>query len=281
MGKSIKIGLAQLKLTDSLKTNHQKALQAIKEAGLKGADIITFPEVHLTKFFPQHEKQEVKDLAVTLDSGYVIDLKNASKEAKIWSFPNVYLNIDNKYYDATLVINDNGELVGVSKMVHILQATQFYEEDYYTPSEEGIVSYDTPWGKIGVVICFDRHIPESFRLAALQGAFLVVVPTANAKNENLEMFEWEIRVAAMQNNIFIAMTNRVGLEDEMYFAGQSLLVDPNGDVITILDDQEQISVVEIDVDYHDFWRKNRPYITKIRPSLYKKQLESLDIELDK
>lgn len=69
------------------------------------------------------------------------------------------------------------------------------------------------------MICFDRHLPESIRSCALQGAELVIVPTANTKAEPLEMFEWEMRVQAMQNQIFIAMCNRVGTEDAMQFAG--------------------------------------------------------------
>lgn len=271
----LNIGLAQLRLSDSMEENFDKALNAIKEAGEKGADIITFPEVQLTKFFPQHEKQIVDHLAITLDSDYLTKLKKACQDANVWGFPNVYLKDNDKYYDCTLVIDNNGELQGLSKMVHIAQNKQFYEQDYYEPSEDGFIVYDTPWGKIGVVICFDRHIPESFRLCALQDAFLVVIPTANAKNEPLELFEWEIKIAAMQNNIFIAMTNRVGLEDEMYFAGESLVIDPNGETITKLSDQEQVAIITIDADYQQLARKNRPYIEHLRPQLYIEQFNNL------
>ena len=273
--KTIDIALAQLRLSDNIDENFEKAIGMISEAGFLGADIVTFPEVQLSKFFPQFEKQEVKHLAVTLDSKYIEGLKQACLEADVWGFPNVYLHKDGKYYDATLVINNNGELVGISKMVHIAQNKQFYEKDYYEPSEDGFLVYDTPWGKIGVVICFDRHIPESFRLCALQDAFLVVVPTANAKNEPLELFEWEIKISAMQNNVYIAMTNRVGLEDEMYFAGESLIVDPNGETIAKLDDQEQLAVITVDVDYQKLARKNRPYIDHIRPDLYMSQYNEM------
>ena len=71
------------------------------------------------------------------------------------------------------MINDQGNLMGISKMVHIAQARDFYEQDYYTPSDEGFRIYKTPFGNIGIVICFDRHLPESIRSCAMQGAELV------------------------------------------------------------------------------------------------------------
>lgn len=98
-----------------------------------------------------------------------------------------------------LMIDSNEGLVGVSKMVYVYQANKFYEQDYYTPSEDGFKVYDTPFGKIGIVICFDRHLPESIRSCAKQGAELIIIPTANTLDEPMEMFEWEIRVQAYQN----------------------------------------------------------------------------------
>ena len=74
-----------------------------------------------------------------------------------------------------------------------------------TPSEDGFKVFDTPFGKVGIVICFDRHLPESIRTCTLKGAQLIIIPTANTLAEPLEMFEWELRVQAFQNNVFVAM----------------------------------------------------------------------------
>ena len=98
-------------------------------------------------------------------------------------------------------------------MEHIAQNKNFYEQDYYTLAKDGFKVFSTPFGKTGIVICFDRHLPENIRTCALKGADLVIVPTANTKAEPMELFEWEIRVQAMQNQVFIAMCNRVGMED--------------------------------------------------------------------
>ena len=99
----------------------------------------------------------------------------------------------------------------------------------------GFKVFHTPFGNIGIVICFDRHIPESIRSCALKGADLVIVPTANTKAEPMELFEWEMRVQAMQNQVFIAMCNRVGTEDQMQFAGESIIIHPSGEVIAKAD----------------------------------------------
>ena len=118
------------------------------------------------------------------------------------------------------------------------------------------------------MICFDRHLPESIRTCALKGAEIIIIPTANTKGENLEMFEWEIRVQAMQNNVFIAMCNRVGKEEDMDFAGESLLVDPNGDLLIKMNDLEGLTVAEIDLSMVHKVRKARPFINLRRPESY-------------
>jgi predicted amidohydrolase len=153
-------------------------------------------------------------------------------------------------------------------MVHIMQAEQFYECDYYTPSNDGFHVYNTPFGKVGIVICFDRHLPESIRTCVVMGAKLIIVPTANTKSEPNEMFEWEMRVQAFQNNVFIAMCNRVGVEGDMEFCGNSIVIDPNGDVIFKADDTEQLITAEIDLSEADISRQKRPYIKTRRAEWY-------------
>ncbi len=106
-----------------------------------------------------------------------------------------------------------------------------------------VVTVVTP--PFGVVICFDRHFPESFAACQRDGAEIVIIPTANHKEEDLELFGREIRGAASQNNFYVAMCNRVGTEKEMVFAGESLVVDPHGKVVSKADDREQILSVAL------------------------------------
>ena len=102
---------------------------------------------------------------------------------KISAVPNLYLLENDRTYDASIFIDKNGEVKGTQKMVHVAQAEQFYEQDYYTPSDEGFKVFDTEFGKIGIVVCFDRHYPESIRTEVLRGADLILIPTVNTKAE--------------------------------------------------------------------------------------------------
>ena len=92
-------------------------------------------------------------------------------------------------------------------------------------TDVGFKVFETEFGKLGIVVCFDRHYPESIRTEALKGADLILIPTVNTKAEPSEMFEWEVRVQAFQNSTIIAMCNRVGAEGDMDFSGESIVVD--------------------------------------------------------
>lgn len=264
----MKIALAQLSVTPHLDRNLEKALSAMDEAAAAGAQVICFPEIQLSPFFPQHSNRDVSQYAVTIDHEVVKRLRAKCSKKGLVAIPNLYLEEDGKRFDASPVINSDGEVLGISKMVHIVQAPCFYEQDYYEPSNTGFHVYCTSVGRIGVVICFDRHYPESIRTCVLRGAELVVIPTANTKGEPLEMFEWELRIPAMQNGVFIAMCNRVGLEDKMEFCGESIVVDSDGEVIAKADDQEQLLFAETDLSQVRKSRKNRPFLELRRPETY-------------
>ena len=154
-------------------------------------------------------------------------------------------------------------------MVHVAQADQFYEQDYYTPADDGFKVFDTIYGRIGIVVCFDRHYPESIRTEALMGADLILIPTVNTKAEPSEMFEWELRVQAFQNSVAIAMCNRVGREGAMDFSGESVVVDANGNVIAKAGEEEQLLYADIDLSDSLKIRRNRPYTNLRRPELYR------------
>jgi predicted amidohydrolase len=264
----MKIALAQLSLSESMEENLEKTLTSIEAAALQGAEAVCFPEVHLSPFFPQYPGLDASEYAIPIDHAYIAFLQEKCRSLKMVAFPNIYLQEDSNRYDASPVINSDGTLLGVSKMVHIVQAPCFFEQDYYTPSDSGFKVFDTAVGKVGVVICFDRHFPESIRSCVLSGAQLIVIPTANTKGEPLTLFEWELRVAAVQNGVFIAMCNRVGLEGQMDFCGQSIVVDPNGEVLAKADDQEQMLCVELDFEKVIQAQAERPYLGLRRPEMY-------------
>ena len=265
----MKLAMVQMKNEGNMQKNLQKSLCAIKEAAENGADLVLFPEVQLTEFFPQFCGLVVSQYALAIDSDAVNAFRAACKENNVMAVPNIYLLENGKYYDASIVIGRDGEIIGVQKMVHIAQAEQFYEQDYYEPSDDGFKVFDTDVGKIAITVCFDRHYPESIRTQALMGAELVLVPTVNVKAEPMEMFEWEIRVQAFQNSVAVAMCNRVGREADMDFAGESIAVDANGELVVKADDKEQIVYSELDLSKSTEIRSRRPYTSLRRLDLYK------------
>ena len=264
----MRIGIAQMSMESDIEANFQKSLAFMRDAARQGVDIICFPEVQLSPFFAQYEKIDVSRYVIVKNSRYISEMKSLCKETGIYACPNFYIEENGKRYDMSLLIDDNGSIIGEQKMVHIAQCEYFYEQDYYTPSEEGFQVFDTKFGKIGIVVCFDRHYPESIRTEALRGAELVIIPTANTIAEPSELFQWEVRVQAFQNSVNIAMCNRVGKEDKMVFSGESVVCNYDGDIISVAGLDEILLISEVDLSAALEKRKKKPYTSLRRPDLY-------------
>lgn len=264
----MKITLAQMKMSDDIETNFKKSLDCISAAAKEDSDLVLFPEIQLTHFFPQYRKNELSAAGID-PNGVFIDeddekiklICEAAAKNNIFVSPNFYVRDKNKkFYDRSFFITPEGKISGTSDMVNIFSAENFYEKDYYTPSEKGYIVYDTPFGKTGIVICFDRHVGESVRSCAFKGAQLVLIPTANLLSEPLDLFEAEVRTLAYQNNVFIAMCNRTGKEGNVIFAGESVIVDPDGNIITKAGRSEENITAEIDLEDSVKSREKRNYI---------------------
>lgn len=264
----MKLALIQMSNLGSVEANLNKSLQAIEKAASQGAELVLFPEVQLTEFFPQYRNQDVRKYLVSINDDIVKQFCDICKKNNIMAVPNLYLLENGNAYDASILIDNTGMMQGIQKMVHIAQANQFFEQDYYTPSDDGFKIFKTPFGNIGIVVCFDRHYPESIRTQTLQGADLILIPTVNTKAEPSLMFEWELRVQAFQNSVAIAMCNRVGMEGDMDFSGESIVIDANGKVLAKADDTEQILYVDVDIKEARKIREQRPYTRLRQPKFY-------------
>ncbi len=252
--------MAQMQMGSSVDRNLEKTIYYMEQAAKAGADLIFFPEVQLTPFFPQYEKQDAEPWAMRRDGPEITAIRDTCRSLQLCASPNVYLKQGDLRYDASLMLGADGRIMGISKMVHIAQAKYFYEQDYYTPSDDGFKVYDTPFGKIGIVICFDRHLPDGIRACAQQGADLIIIPTANIEGEPLELFEWEVRVQAFQNTAYVAMCNRVGPEGELTFAGQSLVAGPDGSLLYKADAKEKLIVLDVPLETAARERISRPWL---------------------
>jgi len=264
----MKLALYQMIMSDSIQDNFHKSLNAIEEAAKQGADLILFPEIQFCPFFPQYEKLDASEYAMPINHPYIQQLQAACRKNHIMAAPNIYLSENEKMYDATILIEKDGTVAGVQKMVHIAQAERFFEQDYYTPSDEGFKVFDTSRGRIGIVVCFDRHYPESIRTEALMGADIILIPTANTKAEPSDMFEWELRVQAFQSSAAIAMCNRTGREDGMDFSGESIVVSADSSLVCKADGEERILYADIDLNAVKSIRNSKNYTQLRQRELY-------------
>jgi predicted amidohydrolase len=264
----VRIALAQYALGPELSANVAKALEFTSYAGRDAVELIVYPELCVSPFFPQFPGQDVGRYANELEDQVIQRFQAACRRCKLAAAPNVYLREGDRLFDASLLIGSDGRLQGVSKMVHIAQLPGFYEQSYYTPSDTGFRVYDTPLGNIGIVVCFDRHFPESIRTCALRGASLILIPTANTMAEPRDVFECELRAAAFQNGVYIAMCNRVGAEGEAIFCGESTVVDPDGNVVAKGTATEGLVTADIDLSHVAAARAKRSYLPLRRPDVY-------------
>lgn len=197
----MKLAMAQMRMSRNYDENFNKSLSFIKNA--RGCDLIFFPEVQLSPFFAQYKKCDlpynINDYVTNINTEIITDFRRAAQENNIFISPNLYVNDGGKKYDMSFMINSMGEIIGKSAMVNIANNSFFYEKEYYEPSKEGYKVFETPFGKIGIVICYDRHFSESVMSCAEQKADMVIIPTANTLEEDMLFFEKEIQELAGKN----------------------------------------------------------------------------------
>lgn len=230
------IALVQQFLPDDSLDAFQHGLNAIKDAANAGADLVIFPELSFTPFYPRVRAEErdenLLDLAETIPGPTTESVVEMAKKFGVVVVFNLLERDGDATYDTSPVIDEDGTLLGCTRMMHVPQYEHYYEQDYYTPGDTGAPVYDTAAGRLGVAICYDRHYPEYLRALALQEAEVVAVPQAGTVGEWPEgIYESELRIASFQHGFFGAMANRVGQEGDMLFAGNSLVTGPSGRIV--------------------------------------------------
>jgi len=229
----LRIALVQQHATGDPAENRERGRRAFLEAARNGARLVAFAELAFTRFYPQAPATAASPALAEPVPGPTTELFAAlARETGVVAVLNLFERDGDRTYDASPVIDADGRLLGVVRMVHIMEGPGFHERGYYTPGDRESFVFDTAAGRIGVAICYDRHFPEYMRGLRLAGAELVVVPQAGAVGEWTEgIFEAELQVAAFQNGYHAALVNRVGREGELDFAGESFVVDPDGRVM--------------------------------------------------
>ena len=280
----VKIGLVQSRSSSEPAENLAIAERAIRSAAERGAQIICLQELFLTPYFCQNEDHANFELAESVPGPTTESLSGLAAELGVVLVASLFeRRAPGVYHNTAAVIDADGTYLGKYRKMHIPDDPLFYEKFYFTPGDLGFQAYDTKYGRIGVLVCWDQWYPEAARLTALRGAQILFYPTAigwhpSEKNDYgaRQHSAWETvqRGHAVANGCYVAAPNRVGLEtpiggDGIEFWGQSFVCDPSG---IILDkapvDEEAILVTEIDLGSVDTQRTHWPFLRDRRIDAY-------------
>jgi predicted amidohydrolase len=267
----MKIALIQQHATRDKRENVARGLANLEEAARHGAALACFAELAFERFHPQQPAgADHAALAEPIPGPVTERFQRAARDLGIVVVLNLYERAPHGTFDSSPVIDADGRLLGVTRMIHITEYACFHEQGYYTPGDSGMPVYDTRAGKIGVSICYDRHYPEVMRALALNGAELVVVPQAGSIGEWPEgLYEAELQVAAFQNGYFTALCNRVGREDTLEFGGESFACAPDGRVIARAPaGEDHILYADVDLSCVRESHARRLFLQHRRPGLY-------------
>ena len=267
----MRLALIQQHATQDTRANVRRGLEATRVAAADGAQLVLFAELAFTPFYPQHPPDgHPRHLAEPVPGPMTDAFAALARELGVVIVPNLYERDGDATYDCSPVIDADGSLLGKTRMVHVPDYACFHEKQYYHPGDLGAPVFDTRCGRVGVAICYDRHFPEYMRALAIGGADLVVVPQAGVVDEfPAGFFEGELCTAAFQNGYFVALCNRVGVEERLSFAGESFVCGPDGAIRARAPRGEDVTLtVEIDLDEAARSHGRRILMKDRRPELY-------------
>jgi N-carbamoylputrescine amidase len=278
-------GLIQLSVSSDVQKNLKKTLLWVEKAAKKGANVICLPELYRSQYFCQKEDPDFFDLAETIPGPSTIAFQKAAKKFKVSIIVPVFEKRSHGlYHNSVVVIDAGGEVLGIYRKMHIPDDPAYYEKYYFTPGDLGFQAFQTKFGKIGSLICWDQWYPEGARLTALKGATVLFYPTAigwhPAEKEKFgkqQLDSWITiqRSHAIANGVYVASVNRVGFEKPIAelpgieFWGSSFIADPHGVIIAEASvDKEEILLAEIDIKHIESIRRNWPFLRDRRIDAY-------------
>jgi N-carbamoylputrescine amidase len=277
----VKVGLVQMSCSGDAKSNMDKAIAGIKDAAAKGANIVCLQELFTSLYFCDVEDYENFKLAEPIPGPSTDILSAVAKEAGVVVIASLFeKRAQGLYHNTTAVLDADGTYLGKYRKMHIPDDPAYFEKFYFTPGDLGYKVFDTKYGKIGVLICWDQWYPEASRLTALMGAEILFYPTAigwaTSQDEatNTEQYNaWQTiqRSHAVANGVHVVSVNRVGFEQNgaMKFWGGSFVANPFGSLIVkATHDQEEVIVTELDLSKTDSYRTHWPFMRDRRIDSY-------------
>ena len=257
---TINIALAQLRCELCNKEmNLLRILKSLEEASKKGADYVLFPELYLTGYIMD---QQLAILAETEDGPSIRRIREEAKRygvGAIVGFPELEGDL---LYNTALFIGKNGEIIGKYRKVHLYHR----EKEWFTPGESFPV-FSLPEGNIGLMITYDMEFPEAARILSLKEAQLLLVLAANMVPYQ-HFQDTFIKARALENHVYTALANMVGLDNENIFFGESQIVHPSGREIYKGKNNEEIPVINLNLSKINSEKQVLDYLHNRRTSVY-------------
>ena len=279
------VGLVQMSMTADPQANFEKAIARVREAAGRGATLICLPELFRTLYIGQREDHDLFNFAEPVPGPSTEALGKVARELGVVIVASLFeRRAPGLYHNTAAILDADGTVAGIYRKMHIPDDPSYYEKFYFTPGDLGFKAFDTAAGRIGTLVCWDQWYPEGARLTALQGAAILLYPTAigwhpaeKAQYGPQQLDAWRTiqRSHAIANGCYVAAVNRVGFEQldgqgaGLEFWGQSFLADPFGVVLAEAPaDAEAILVAPLDLKRLEDVRRNWPFLRDRRVDAY-------------
>jgi N-carbamoylputrescine amidase len=284
--EKMKIGLIQQQNVADVKQNMQHLATKIRELAKQGAELIVLQELHNSLYFCQVEHVDNFDLAEPIPGPSTEFFGNLAKELGVVIVASLFeRRAPGLYHNTAVVLEKDGTLAGKYRKMHIPDDPAYYEKFYFTPGDLGFHPIQTSVGRLGVLVCWDQWYPEAARLMALQGADLLIYPTAigyessdTPDEQERQRMAWQTvqRGHAVANGLPVVTVNRVGLEldpsqqtNGIQFWGTSFVAGPQGELLfEAPKDQEVATIVNVDMQRSEQVRRWWPFLRDRRIENY-------------
>ena len=281
----MKVGLIQMACSANPSENLEGAVERVKECARNEVKLICLPELFRSHYFCQREDSALFDLAESIPGPSTKVFSKLAKEHGVTIVvPLFERRTAGVYHNSAVIIDEQGEMVGLYRKMHIPDDPAYYEKFYFTPGDRGFQAIKTPQAIIGPCICWDQWYPEAARITALQGAEILFYPTAIGWHPKEKVEEGQAqrdawitiqRSHAIANGVFVVAVNRVGHEippeggEGIEFWGSSFVCDPFGVVLAqASSEKEEVLVVDIDLTRIEEVRRNWPFLRDRRIDAY-------------
>ena len=274
----MKTGIIQLRCTEDVQANRKHLEESIARAAAMGAELVVLQELHDSLYFCQVESTGNFDLAVSIPGPVTKHYASLAKRHGIVLVTSLFeKRAAGLYHNTAVVFDKDGSIAGRYRKMHIPDDPAYYEKFYFTPGDLGFHPIQTSVGRLGVQVCWDQWYPEGARLMALQGADMLIYPTAigfestDTPDEQARQREAWITVQrghAVANGLPVVSVNRVGYEPDpsqqtngIQFWGSSFVSGPQGEILhQASQTEEEVTVVDIDMKRSENVRRWWPFL---------------------